>query len=45
MNFTKSIIKYVNNTETDIKFITASPEANGFHKAGKAKSLIPYFYR
>lgn len=45
MNFTKSIINYINNTTTDIKFITASPAANGFHKAGKAKSLIPFFYR
>ena len=25
--------------------MTASPRANGFYKAGRAKSYIPYFYR
>ncbi|CAD8065896.1 unnamed protein product [Paramecium primaurelia] len=45
MNFTKTIINFVNNCKTDIKFITASPGANGFHKAGKAKSFIPILYR
>ena len=45
MNFTKTIINFVNNCKTDIKFITASPGANGFHKSGKAKSFIPFLYR
>jgi CDP-diacylglycerol---glycerol-3-phosphate 3-phosphatidyltransferase len=46
MNFTKSMISLINNhNDKNIKLLTASPSANGFYKAGRAKSYIPYLYR
>lgn len=45
MNFSHNLMEMLKTFNQKIKLISASPQANGFHKAGRIKSYIPYFYR
>lgn len=45
MNFPQSVVRSINAARAAVKLLTASPQANGFYKAGKYKHYIPIFYR
>lgn len=45
MNLPHNFIDIIIQSKKEYDLLTASPEANGFHKAGRVKKWIPYFYR
>ena len=45
LNIMPSYLKHIQNSKSEVNMLTASPEANGFYKAGMIKKWIPYLYR
>ena len=45
MNIMKSYLQHIQNSKAEVNLLTASPQANGFYKAGIIKKWIPYLYR